>query len=49
MEEELYSNEVSTLNINMMLTLDLGWTVALGKFKTKNHCIGVALLAKYRP
>ena len=49
MEEELFSTEVSTLNINMMLTFDLGWTVAFGKFKAEDHWIGVALLAKYRP
>lgn len=49
LDEDLFTMNMSTITMNLLFTLDLGWTIGLGKFKTQEQWKGVALILKYRP
>ncbi|PKP36342.1 MAG: hypothetical protein CVT98_08185 [Bacteroidetes bacterium HGW-Bacteroidetes-15] len=48
-DEELFRMDMNTLTMNMLFTLDLGWTLGVGKFKSVEQWRGVAFILKYRP
>ena len=47
--EELFDMKMETANISIMLSASFGWTLGVGKFRSEDQWVGVALTLKYRP
>jgi hypothetical protein len=48
-DEEMFRMNMNTLMLNFMITGELGWTLGIGSFKSREQWKGIALILKYRP
>jgi hypothetical protein len=48
-EEDLFRMNSDILTVSLNVTGELGWTLGLGKFYSRDQWKGVALILKYRP